>query len=200
MNSSGRVTTATPSDAELLAAIAQKQEWALAALYDRYATMLYSLALKILSESEPAQDVVHEAFLTAWRKAAMYNETRGNVATWLIVLCRNLAIDQYRAKMRLVSRRVEMDVAANYLVSMEDDPAVAAVAADDVRLLREALVKLPAEQKQMIEMAYFQGMSQSEIAAATQTPLGTVKTRTRQALLRLRETLADIRPDIMARR
>jgi RNA polymerase sigma-70 factor (ECF subfamily) len=198
MDSSARATT--PSDAELLAAIAQKQDWALAALYDRYATVLYSLALKILRESEPAQDVVHEAFLTAWRKAAMYNETRGNVATWLVVLCRNLAIDQYRTKMRLVSRRVELDVAADYLASKEDDPAMAAVAADDVRQLREALVKLPPEQKQIIDMAYFQGMSQSEIAAATQTPLGTVKTRTRQALLKLREALADIQPDSVAKR
>jgi len=172
--------------------MAQKQDWALATLYDRYATVLYSLALKILNDNVPAQDVVHEAFLTAWRKAGMYSESRGNVATWLIVLCRNLAIDQYRAKMRLASRRVELDVAMEYLASMEDDPAVRAVATDDVRHLREALMKLPAEQKQMIEMAYFQGMSQTEIAAATKTPLGTVKTRTRQALLKLREVLVDI--------
>jgi len=174
--------------------MAQKQDWALAALYDRYAGVLYSLALKILSAIEPAQDVVHETFLTAWRKAALYTETRGQAANWLIVLCRNLAIDHYRAKMRLVSRRVELDAAAKYLIAPEADPALAAVAADDVRHLREALVKLPAEQKNVIEMAYFQGMSQAEIAAATHTPLGTVKTRTRQALLKLREALGDIQP------
>ena len=74
------------------------------------------------------------------------------------------------------------------------------MAAEDVRQLREALVKLPPEQKQVIEMAYFQGMSQSEIAAATQTPLGTVKTRVRQALLKLRDALADIAPDVVAGR
>jgi len=169
--------------------MAQKQDWALAALYDRYANMLYGLALKILGESAPAQDVVHEAFLTAWHKAAQYQQNRGKVATWLIVLCRNLAIDQYRVKMRLVSRKVELETAVEHLLSMEDDPAVTAVAADDVRRLREALVKLAPEQKQVIEMAYFQGMTQTEIAAATQTPLGTVKTRTRQALLTLRGAL-----------
>jgi RNA polymerase sigma-70 factor (ECF subfamily) len=185
---------ATPSDAELLAAMAQKQDGALAALYDRYATVLYSLALKILNDSERAQDVVHEAFLTAWRKAGMYRESRGNVASWLIVLCRNLAIDQYRAKMRLASRRVELETAMEYLTSIEDDPAVMAVASDEVRHLREALALLPSEQKQVIEMAYFQGLSQTEIAAATQIPLGTIKTRTRQALLKLREALANIRP------
>lgn len=184
--------TGVPTDAELLTAMAQKQDWALAALYDRYAATLYSLASKILSESAMAQDVVHEAFLTAWRKAAMYAESRGNVATWLIVLCRNLAIDQYRAKMRLASRRVELESAADYLISQEDDPAAAAVMSDDVRQLREALTKLPVEQKQVIDMAYFQGMSQMEIAAASQIPLGTVKTRTRQALLRLREALANV--------
>ena len=158
--------------------------------------MLYSLALKILSDSGPAQDVVHEVFLAAWRKAALYNETRGNVATWLVVLCRNLAIDHYRAKMRLASRRVELEAAAEHLISMEADPAAAALISEDVRQLREALVKLPPDQKQVIEMAYFQGMSQSEIAAATQTPLGTVKTRTRQALLKLRDALVDIAPDV----
>ena len=171
--------------------MAQKQDWALAALYDRYANVLYSLALKILNESAPAQDVVHETFLTAWRKAAMYSETRGQAATWLIVLCRNLAIDQYRARMRLVSRRIELDAAAEYLAAPDDDPSLKAVAADEVRHLREALVQLPPEQKQVIEMAYFQGLSQTEIATATQTPLGTVKTRTRQALLKLREALVE---------
>ena len=173
--------------------MAQKQDWALATLYDRYANVLYSLALKILSAVEPAQDVVHETFLTAWRKAALYTERRGQVGTWLIVLCRNLAIDQYRAKMRLVSRRIELDMAAEYLIAPDDDPALQAAAADDVRHLREALVKLPAEQKNVIELAYFQGLSQAEIAASTQTPLGTVKTRTRQAMLKLREALADMR-------
>lgn len=181
----------TSSDAELLAAVAQKQEWALATLYDRYATVLYSLALKILSDSGRAQDVVHEAFLTAWRKAALYNQARGNVATWLIVLCRNLAIDQYRMKMRLASRHVELETAAEYLIATENDPALAAIAADEGRALREALVKLPAEQKEVLEMAYFQGLSQTEIAAAIKAPLGTIKTRTRQALLKLREALGD---------
>jgi RNA polymerase sigma-70 factor (ECF subfamily) len=190
---------ATLSDAELLAAMAEKKEWALAALYDRYATVLYSLALKILNASEPARDVVHEAFLTAWRKAAMYNQKRGNVATWLIVLCRNLAIDQYRAQMRLASRRVELDAASEWLMATENDPAAATIAADDGQRLQAALHQLPPEQKQVIEMAYFQGMSQAEIAAATQTPLGTVKTRARQAMLKLRESLVGIRHDIEAR-
>lgn len=169
----------------------QKQDWALAKLYDRYANVLYSLALKILSAVEPAQDVVHETFLTVWRKAALYTEKRGQVATWLIVLCRNLAIDQYRAKMRLVSRRTELDLAAEYLAA-DDDPAFKVAAEDEARHLREALVKLPEEQKHVIELAYFQGMSQAEIATATNTPLGTVKTRTRQALLKLREALAAV--------
>ncbi|MGH7496422.1 MAG: sigma-70 family RNA polymerase sigma factor [bacterium] len=177
------------TDAELLAAMAQRQDWALAELYDRYSTVLYSLAMKILGEAMPAQDVLQEAFLTAWRKAELYNQKRGNVCTWLIVLCRNLAIDHYRAKMRLASRHVELEAAAEVLVAQADDPSNTALAVEDGRLLRQAMLQLLPEQKQVIEMAYFQGLSQSEIAEATGTPLGTVKTRTRQAMMKLRESL-----------
>lgn len=179
------------TDTELLAAMAQRQEWALAELYDRYATVLYSLALKILGQAAPAQDVLQEAFLTVWRKADLYNQKRGNVGTWLIVVCRNLAIDQYRAKMRLASRRVELDEAAEVVSAHAEDPAEAAAAVDDGRVLRQAMMLLPSEQKQVIEMAYFQGLSQSEIAEATGIPLGTVKTRTRQAMMKLREALQE---------
>ncbi len=200
MNRDTEITAAKPfaktskdaaacTDAELLAAIAQRQDWALAELYDRYATVLYSLAIKILGNTAPAQDVLQEAFLTAWRKADLYNQKRGNVGTWLIVLCRNLAIDHYRVKMRLASRHVELESAAELLVAQSDDPAHSAMAVEDGRLLRLALMQLPPEQKQVIEMAYFQGMSQSEIAEATGTPLGTVKTRTRQAMMKLRDHL-----------
>jgi RNA polymerase sigma-70 factor (ECF subfamily) len=169
--------------------MAQRQDWALAELYDRYSTVLYSLAIKILGEASPAQDVLQEAFLTAWRKAALYNQKRGNVGTWLIVLCRNLAIDHYRAKMRLASRHVELEAAAEVLIAQTDDPANMTLAVEDGRLLRQAMAQLSPEQRQVIEMAYFQGLSQSEIAEATSTPLGTVKTRTRQAMMKLRESL-----------
>ena len=178
-------------EAALLRAMARKEEWALSELYDRYATVLYSLALKILGEAAPAQDVLQEVFLSAWRKAELYDQKRGNVGAWLIVLCRNLAIDHYRAKMRLASRFVDLEAAGELLIEHSGDPASAAIAAEEGRRLREALEQLPAEQKQVIEMAYFQGMSQAEIAEATGAPLGTVKTRTRQAMLKLREALAE---------
>ncbi len=180
----------TSSDVALLDAIAQKQEWALAELYDRYSSVLYTLALKILGDPTPAQDVLQETFLTAWRKAALYNQKRGNVGTWLIVLCRNLAIDHYRAKMRLASRHVELESAGELLVEQGEDPASMALTREDGRLLRQALEQLPPEQRQVVEMAYFQGMSQTEIADATNAPLGTVKTRTRQAMFKLRDFLA----------
>lgn len=188
--SSMTAQTATPfTDAALLEAIAQKQEAALAELYDRYSSVLYTVALKILGEPALAQDVLQETFLTAWRKAALYNQKRGNVGTWLIVLCRNLAIDHYRAKMRLASRHVELDTVGEVLIEQSDDPASVALAREDGRLLRLALEQLPAEQRQVIEMAYFQGLSQTEIADTTNVPLGTVKTRTRQAMFKLRDFL-----------
>ncbi len=180
---------APTADAALLEAIAQKQDWALAELYDRYSSALYTLALKILGDPAPAQDVLQETFLTAWRKAALYNQKRGNVGTWLIVLCRNLAIDHYRVKMRLASRHVELETVGEVLIEQSEDPASAAIAREDGRLLRVALEQLPHEQLQVIEMAYFQGMSQTEIADATGAPLGTVKTRTRQAMFKLRDFL-----------
>ncbi len=179
-----------PTDAQLLAAMAEKKQWALAKLYDRYAGALYRLALKILEEPALAQDALHDAFLIAWHKAAMYNETRGNVSAWLIVLCRNLSIDRYRVKMNLASRRVEIESADELLLQGGANPESEAMASEDGRLIRIALEKLPNEQKQVIELAYFRGMSQQEIAEATKTPLGTVKTRTRQAMKKLRESLS----------
>lgn len=178
------------ADAQLLAAMAEKQQWALAELYDRHAGVLYRLALKILEEPALAQDVLHDAFLIAWHKAALYDETRGNVRAWLIVLCRNLAIDRYRVKMNLASRRVVMENAEELLLQAEANPEKDAITSEDGRLISLALNKLPKEQREVIELAYFRGMSQQEIADATGTPLGTVKTRTRQALQKLRESLS----------
>jgi RNA polymerase sigma-70 factor (ECF subfamily) len=177
------------TDAQLLAAMAQKKQWALAKLYDRYAGVLYRLALKILENQELAEDVLHDAFLIAWHKAALYNEQRGNVSAWLVVLCRNLAIDRYRVKMNLASRRLEMENTDELLLQGGGDPESDALASEEGRLIRLALEKLPREQKEVIELAYYRGMSQQEIAQATNTPLGTVKTRTRQAMKKLRESL-----------
>ncbi|MDZ7269476.1 MAG: sigma-70 family RNA polymerase sigma factor [candidate division KSB1 bacterium] len=184
-----RQTGSGRSDDELLQAMAGREQWALAELYDRYAGVLYTLALRILGGAAPAQDVVQEAFLTAWRKAELYSQKRGSVRTWLIVLCRNLAIDHYRARMRLASRHVELEAVGERLIEPGQNPADLALALEDGRLLQQAMERLPAEQREVIELAYFRGLSQSEIAEQTQTPLGTVKTRTRQAMFKLREAL-----------
>jgi len=178
------------TDAQLLVAMREKKQWALAKLYDRYAGVLYRLALKILENQALAEDVLHDAFLIAWHKAALYNEQRGNVSAWLVVLCRNLAIDRYRVKMNLASRRVEMENPDDLLLQGGGDPESDALTSEDGRLIHLALEKLPKEQREVIELAYYRGMSQQEIAQATNTPLGTVKTRTRQAMKKLRESLS----------
>lgn len=178
------------TDTQLLVAMTEKKQWALAKLYDRYASVLYRLALKILENQALAEDVLHDAFLIAWHKAALYNEQRGNVSAWLVVLCRNLAIDRYRVKMNLASRRVEMETTDDLLLQGSGDPESDALASEDGRLIRLALEKLPKEQREVIELAYYRGLSQQEIAEATSTPLGTVKTRTRQAMKKLRENLS----------
>jgi RNA polymerase sigma-70 factor (ECF subfamily) len=178
-----------PTDRELLKAMAEKHQWALAQLYDRYSGILYALTLKILEDPASAQEALHDVFLIAWHKAASYDHTRGQVSAWLIALCRNLAIDRYRIKMRLVSRRVELEQ-AEALLSNISNPEAETLAAEDSYFLRIALEKLPCEQRQMIELAYFRGMSQQEIATVTHTPIGTVKTRIRQAIKRLRDSLS----------
>lgn len=185
----GRQTASVRSDDELLRAMAKREHGALAELYDRYSGVLYTLALKVLGGPAPAQDVVQEAFLTAWRKAELYSQKRGSVRTWLIVLCRNLAIDHYRAQMRLASRHVELEAVGERLIEPGQSPDDLALALEDGRLLQQAMARLPAEQREVIELAYFRGLSQSEIAEQTKTPLGTVKTRTRQAMSKLREAL-----------
>lgn len=183
---------ADPSDAELLAAMAEKKQWALGVLYDRHAAVLYRITLKILEEPALAQDVLHDTFLAAWNKAAMYDQKLGKVCVWLLVLCRNLAIDRYRAKMNMAVRQVEIENVEEVLPLSEANPENDTLALEQERLLLMALNGLPREQKQVIEMAYFHGMTQQEISEETHTPLGTVKSRTRQAMKKLRISLGAI--------
>ncbi len=164
---------------------------AVAELYDRLARPVYSLALRILRNSADAEDIVQDVFSQAWRQAGRYDATRGTVAAWLLTLTRSRAIDRLRAR-----RARPDDVAA------EPDPNVpdAGIAADlqiqsaqQVELVRAALEELPALQRIVLELAYYEGLTHVEIAERLEQPLGTVKTRIRQAMLRLRESLAGAR-------
>ena len=176
------------SDIELLHAIARSEEGALTALYDRYRLILFGLLVRILNSREEAEDVLQEVFLQVWRRAADFDEERGRPFTWLVTLTRSRAID----RLRVLAARQRLTDSAALEVSAEASDAVAdALHAEQREIIAQALASLPAEQRRTLKLAYFEGLTQSEIAARLDSPLGTVKTRMRAGLMTLRELLSD---------
>ena len=174
-------------DVELLKAVARKDESAIAVLYDRYRHVLFGLILRILNNREEAEDVLQEVFIQVWRRAADFDETRGRPFTWLVTLARSRAIDRLRS----LAARERVAVAG----SREETEEVSDAASDAFRseqrgLVNSALDQLPEEQKHPLVLAYFEGLTQSEIAARLDAPLGTIKTRMRSGLTKLREVLS----------
>jgi RNA polymerase sigma-70 factor (ECF subfamily) len=168
------------SDAALVSAVRSGKESAMAELYDRYSAMVYSVSLRVLGDTGAAEDVLQEVFLQLWRNPDWFDSSRGNLAPWLAVIARNRSIDVLR------KRRPESDV-EDVLLSVEPDMAGDADRAMAMTKVRAVLGGMPAAQRSMLEMAYFEGLSHSEISAKTGEPLGTVKTRIRGGLLTLRK-------------
>ncbi len=152
----------------------------MAALYDRYSSLVYAVALRVLGDTGAAEDVLQEVFLQLWRNPAAFDSGRGNLGTWLGVITRNRAID------RLRKRRPETDI-ADVAVSVEPDLAGEAERARAMEKVRNALGGMPGPQRSALEMAYFEGLTHTEIAAKTGEPLGTIKTRIRAGLQVLRK-------------
>ncbi|HEX8338159.1 MAG TPA: sigma-70 family RNA polymerase sigma factor [Pyrinomonadaceae bacterium] len=179
-------------DAELLRAVAGGDEAAFARVYDRYAPILLGLMLRILRSRPEAEDVLQEVFLQVWQQARSFDPARGRAFTWLATLARSRAIDRLRAvdsRDRAALRSAEdgqQPAAAAAALGWADEEAIRAERAEAVRA---ALAELPEEQRQVLVLAYLDGMSQSEIAAAKNQPLGTVKTRTRTGLKKLSDAL-----------
>ena len=176
------------SDNDLLRAVACGDESALAATYDRYRLILFGLVMRILHDRGEAEDVLQDVFLQVWRRAAEFDEARGRAFTWLATLTRNRAIDRLRA---LKTRGWLAQDTAETLAEEASDAATEALKSEQHAILRRALADLPEEQQRTLYLAYFQGLTQSEIAAKLGDPLGTVKTRMRSGMIRLRDALRE---------
>jgi RNA polymerase sigma-70 factor (ECF subfamily) len=175
-------------DTELLHAIARGDEAALAALYDRYNSILLGLLLRILHSRVEAEDVLQEVFLQIWQRAANFDETRGRGFTWIVTLARSRAIDRLRS---LQSRQRADDTALRETPEQVGDASDDAYHAEQREIVRTALAEIPEEQRRALLLAYFEGLTQSEIATKLGQPLGTVKTRMRSGMMKLRELLSD---------
>ena len=177
-------------DAQHVREMAGGNESSLAAVYDRHSGIVYSLALRISGEEGEAEDVVQEVFTQAWRQAGAYDARRGTVVAWLLVMTRARAIDRLRAKkVRPDRSAVVHDVPLEQFAAPGEDPVNHLAAEEDAARVRRALQELPLLQRVAIELAFYEGLTQSEIAERLEQPLGTVKTRIRVGLLRLRDAL-----------
>jgi RNA polymerase sigma-70 factor (ECF subfamily) len=182
---------AQADDAAWLARAAAGDGAALAPLYDLHARAIYSLALRVLGDEADAEDVLQEVFTQAWRQAGRYDAARGTVVAWLLTMARTRAIDRLRARQaRPDTGAPQGDNALRDLPTFAVDPGDALSAVRDAERVREALGYLPPVQRLAIELAYFEGLTQSQIAERLEQPLGTVKTRIRLGLLKLRDALA----------
>ena len=178
--------TSSPADSELVARAAAGDERAVGLLYDRYGTVLYAVAFRVLGERADAEEVVLEAFTQAWRDAPRFEPGRGSVAGWLTTIARSRALDLVRAR----TRRSRITAAAAAAApAAPPGPDSALDHEERRREVRRALDALSPTQRQAIELAYFEGLSQSEIAERLQEPLGTIKTRVRLGMQKLRECL-----------
>lgn len=186
----GSVDPSGSADQEVIRRVAAGDSDALALLYDRYARAVYSLALRIVADPAEAEDLVQEVFSQAWRQAGRYDVRRGPIVAWLLTIARSRAIDRVRARRAKPDGLLMSDERrAQQIADPAEPQEQVVVTADEIARLRVALQKLPMVQRLAIELAFFEGLSHSEIAERLEQPLGTVKTRIRLGLLRLRDAM-----------
>lgn len=176
----GQAVETFDTDTDLLARVQRGDDLALAAIYDRYSKVVYSVALRVLRDATAAEDILQEVFLQIWRSPGSFLATRGSLGGWLAVVSRNRSIDSLRRK-RPTEQAEEMSLPSSFDLAKESERNIMA---EQARLI---IAQLPLEQRKTLEMAFFDGLTHSEIAEMTGDPLGTVKTRIRSALGTLRK-------------
>jgi len=175
---------------DLLARVAKRERAAFEQLYDRYANILYATAMKFLKEDADAQDVVQDVFIQIWDKAKLYDPAKGKPLTWALTLTRNRSIDRIRAIQRRTRLRDDFEKETVLDESAGVRESLSGVdASEKSQVLRDAVGRLSPEQRKVIELAFFRGFTQSEIADRLGEPLGTVKARARRGLMKLKEIL-----------
>ena len=180
-------------DAALVERIAGRDQEALRELYERYASLLLAVARRVLDDGSDAEEVLQEVFLQVWNQAGRYDTRRSSVSTWLVLIVRSRSIDRLRTR-QVVDRTLAGLQQENRGAHTSPEGAASVWMDQRRERLRRELRGLPAEQRRVLDLAFFQGMTQSEISAATDIPLGTVKTRTLLAMKKLRQALeADLR-------
>jgi RNA polymerase sigma-70 factor (ECF subfamily) len=186
-------TGTAQADRELLARAAGGDQQAIAGLYDRYGGVLYAVAYRVAGQRADAEDAVVEAFAQAWRDAARFDASRGSVAGWLTMIARSRALDIVRARTRrdriTATASSQEPSGSPAMGSWRADPADSYDNVERTRRVQAALATLSPPQRQAIELAFFEGLSQSEIAERLAEPLGTIKTRVRLGMQKLRESL-----------
>jgi len=183
-------------DGALVRAMAAGDERALGTLYDKWHAVVHGVVARVLRQPDDVEDVVEETFWQAWRQASRFDPTRGAVQTWLLTIARSRALDRVRSLRRRREEPLEGDDGeAVTQVAAPSDPGLDAEASERRRIVTAALSELPTEQRETLELGYYGGLSQSEIAERTGQPLGTVKTRMRLAMQKLRGQLQILRSE-----
>jgi RNA polymerase sigma-70 factor (ECF subfamily) len=180
----------TPSDSVLIEKVMAGDEAAFSIIYDRYSSMMFGMLMRVLRDHQAAQEVLQDVFLQLWRGADRFDAARGSLAVWLLVIGRNRAISRLRSRAGQELLEVEPGDYANSIASPQNVENEAS-RRELIGRVMVALAQLPAEQKEAVELACFEGLTQTEIAAKTGSPLGTVKTRVRAAMESLKRILDD---------
>jgi RNA polymerase sigma-70 factor (ECF subfamily) len=181
----------TMEDRDLMVRVVGGDVSAFEAIYDRHSDHVFALAMRVTGRRRAAEEAVQDVFLGLWRRAASYDPDRGALSTWLLAMVRNRSIDWLRREARY-DRCLEIDDAVAERLEAADRTDVEVIAREESRTARQLLVTLPSDQRQVIELAYFNGLTHTEIAARLEIPLGTVKGRQRLALTKMRRKLTGL--------